>query len=150
MDTGNKEIVALAEELRPIHLNLHSKVAAIKKAAGSGQSFEAEQLATKELYPISEQVFGLVHKMEEVSNQAFLSFEEMNRLLLGEAQVHQKNTFQELDRIVEKAAEEASATVINGEQIAKTSNIITIIGIIVGIVLALVLGFISPLLLRNP
>lgn len=150
MDTNNPEIVALSKEIRPIHSKLHRKVAEIKQAAGTSQVLRARKITLNELYPLSEKVFDIMHEMEKVSDGAYKLFMEMNNLLLQDARTHQIATFQALEVIVEKAEEEATQTVKKGEAIAKASTVITTGGIIIGIILALGLGFYLTLIITKP
>ena len=115
MDTANPEIVGLAKELRPIHLELHKHVSEIKDHVAENRTDEARDITLNELYPLSEKVFALVSKMKAVSDVAYNSFIEMNSLLLGDAAMHQKNTFNAIDEIVKKAEEEATNTVKRGK-----------------------------------
>jgi len=150
MDTTNPDIIALAKELQPIHLQLHKHVSEIKNDMAEGKADEARSITLNELYPLSEQVFALVAKMKAVSDVAYNSFIEMNSLLLGDAAMHQKDTFNAMGEIVKKAKEEAAITVKRGEAIARTSTLITIIGICLGVVLALGLGFYLTFIITKP
>jgi len=150
MDTKNPEIIALAKELRPIHTQLHKHVGEIKEYIANGNSAEAQQLTHDELFPLSERVFENVAKMREVSDVAYAAFIEMNSLLLGNAAIHQDNTFKAIDDITKKVEEESLKTVEQAEEIAKTSKIIIIIGICLGVVLALGLGFYLTFIITAP
>ncbi len=150
MDTKNPEIVKLADELRPIHMQLHNHVAEIKEDIGEGKTDEARSITLNELFPLSEQVFALVGKMKGVSDEAYTTFVEMNKLLLEDAAVHQENTFAAIDDIVKKAEAESHNTVTRGEDIAKTGQLVTIIGICLGVALALILGFTLTYIITKP
>ncbi|MFT5730854.1 MAG: methyl-accepting chemotaxis protein [Desulforhopalus sp.] len=150
MDTTNSEIVALAKELQPIHLQLHQHVGEIKEYITDDRTSEARDISVDELFPLSEQVFKLVAQMKAVSDVGYSSFVEMNKLLLNDAAVHQDNTFKAIDKIVKKAEEESANTVKRGEGVAKTSQVITIIGICLGIALALILGFYLTYIITKP
>lgn len=150
MDTTNPEIVQLAKELKPIHAQLHNHVGEIKKHIDEGKDFTARNITLNEMYPLSEQVFALVAKMKEISDKAYASFVEMNKLLLEDAAAHQKSTFMAIDDIVAKTEVEASNTVKRGEAIAKRGQLIIIIGIFLGVILALVLGFSLTYIITKP
>lgn len=150
MDTTNPEIVKLARELGPIHMQLHEHVAEVKEHIAESRTLQAREITLDGLYPISEQIFELVSKMKAVSDVAYTSFIEMNKLLLEDAALHQDNTFKAIDEIVKKAKEKAQNTVERGESIAKTSQLMTIIGICVGVALALVLGFYLTFIITKP
>jgi methyl-accepting chemotaxis protein len=150
MGTTNKDITAFAKELRPVHKKLHEKVAEIKEAVLENRSFAARDITLNELTPASEEVFELVSKMKNISDEAYQAFIHMNTLLLKEASVLQKNTFQAIDAIIIKANEEAGNTVEQGNSVAQAGFIITSIGISIGVVLALVLGFYLTFSITRP
>jgi methyl-accepting chemotaxis protein len=150
MGTTNKDITAFAKELRPVHKKLHEKVAEIKEAVLENRSFAARDITLNELTPASEEVFELVSKMKNISDEAYQAFIHMNTLLLKEASVLQKNTFQAIDAIIIKANEEADNTVEQGNSVAQAGFIITSIGISIGVVLALVLGFYLTFSITRP
>lgn len=150
MDTTNHEVVAITKELRPVHLSLHKAVAKIKENASQHNTDQAQDIASNQLFPISEKVFEFVHKMTKISDIANNSFTEMNQLLLIEAAEHQANTFRTMNDMVAKAEQEAEVTVRRGDAIAEHSSIITIIGIVIGVVLALGLGFYLTLSITRP
>lgn len=150
MDTNNREIVQLAEKLRPIHLQLHEKAAAVKQLVFKGDEYRAKTVMVEELYPLSEQVFDIVHEMNNVTEVANHDFEKMSHLLLIDAALHQKNTFAALDEIVDKAVAQAATRVTEGEAIATEGRIIIGIGITLGIVFALGLGFYLTSSIKGP
>ncbi len=150
VDTINPKIVALANQLRPIHLELHGSAAEIKSHVAQKLPSRAKDVMLNQLYPLSVQVFDLVAQMKAVSDVAYATFVEMNKLLLEDAAVHQKNTFLAMDKIVQKAEQEAHNMVEQGEKIRRTGTIVTSVGIGVGVLLALVLGFTLTLMITKP
>lgn len=129
---------------------LHKHVAEIKEQMAETNAIQAQDIALNELYPLSEQVFEFVSKMKAISDVAYKSFVEMNSLLLEDAAIRQDNAFKAIDKIVKKAEEAAFNTVKRGESIANTSQFITIIGICLGVALALVLGFYLTFIITKP
>jgi methyl-accepting chemotaxis protein len=150
MDTTNPEMVSLVKELKPIHAGLHTNVAQIKTMAANGQTAEAKETMEKKLYPASEKVFALVHKMTALADTANDKFIRMNQALLVEGEKHQVNTFLAIDKIVNKAEEVANTTVNAAESSARRGKIITIACLVVGLVLAVVLGFTLTHLITKP
>jgi len=138
--TQNKEIMALVEKLTPIHLSLHAKVADIKQAIANGGIYQAKEMAQKELFPISEQVFELVHDMTTISNAAHTAFNEMDKLLTEDAKGPKAKVFETIKSLVQTADEEAQKTKVQAENVASRTTIITSIGLVAGVVLALALG----------
>lgn len=150
MDTTNPEMVALVKELKPIHAQLHKDVAQIKTLAANGQTSEAKEIAEKKLYAASEQVFALVHKMTALADVANDKFIKMNKVLLVEGEKHQINTFVAIDKIVNKAEEAAHSTVNDATVSARRGQMITIACLVIGVVLAVTLGFLLTHLITKP
>ena len=148
--TSNKEILAIIVELKPVHAKLHNTVKGIKKALAEFEKYQAKQLAEKELYPTSEKVFEYLHALKEVSNSSVEAFNELNKLLLEDAKIYQDNTFTIINEIVDKANQEAVTLKHEAEKVAGRSKVITIVGIVIGIALALVLGFSLTLMITGP
>jgi len=150
MDTSNPVIVKLANELKPIHAEFHAHIGEIKPLFAIGMRTEAETITKNSIYPLSEKIFEIIGKMKTVSDEAFSTFVTMNTLLLEDAAVHQNETFAALDAIVKKANDEAADTVKRGDEIARTGKIITIVGICIGVALALILGFYLTFVITRP
>lgn len=150
INTTNPTIVDLAQRLRPVHAKLHQTVATIKKYHGESRAMDALDLLEKELLPASEEVFALVHELEAFTQPILASFSEMNTLLLKDAAEHQTNTFNSIDTIVNKAVQSAAQTAEAAETVAGTSRTINIVGIAIGIVLALLLGLSLTALITRP
>ena len=150
MDTTNPEMVALVKELKPLHAELHKDVGQIKAHAANGQHAEAKEIVEKKLYPLSAQVFALVHKMSAIADKANEKFVLMNKLLLEEGEKHQINTFAAIDKIVHKAEESSKNTVKFADASSKRGRLITIISLVVGIILAIALGFLLTHLITKP
>ncbi|MDD2465115.1 MAG: methyl-accepting chemotaxis protein [Desulfobulbus sp.] len=150
MDTTNKEMVALVNQLKPIHTAMHHGVAQAKKLATSGQAYEAKGILEEQIYPSSEQVFVLVHKMTALVDQANEKFKKMNKMLLEDGEQYQKNTFIAIDKIVKKAEEAAHATVQEAHDSARRGQLITTICLVVGFVLAVALGLVLTRMITKP
>jgi methyl-accepting chemotaxis protein len=110
----------------------------------------AREVLEKNLYPLSEQVFVLVHEIETVVDTANERFTRMNQLLLIEADGYQDRTFAAIDAMVTKARELAAASVANAEAIADRGRLITIICLVAGVLLAVALGLILTRLITGP
>jgi methyl-accepting chemotaxis protein len=150
MDTTNPEMVALVNQLKPVHAELHQNVAKIKTLVANGQQAEAKDLYEKKLFPASEQVFATVRKMDVLAETANQKFIKMNTLLLQEGATHQTSTFAAIDKIVEAVEKNASTTVDSAHAIAARGRLITIVCLVAGIVLAIVFGFLLTRLITKP
>jgi methyl-accepting chemotaxis protein len=150
MDTANPEMVALMKEVKPVHAELHKHVAQVKTLAASGHSGDAKEIFEKKIYPTSELVFTLVHKMDALADKANEKFFKMNKLLLEEAATYQVNTFAAIDKMVKKANEISIQSVTAANDIASRGRLITVVVLIVGIILAVTLGFLLTYLITKP
>jgi methyl-accepting chemotaxis protein len=150
LDTSNPEIVSLVKEIRPIHDALHKDTARIKNLVAEGRQDEAREILEKSLYAKSDQLFGLVGKMEMVADLANAKFEKMNKLLLEDGEQYQLKTFAAIDKMVVKAEAGAAATVTSAEASAKRGQLITIICLAAGFIVAVILGFLLTRLITKP
>ncbi len=148
--TSNPDIVAAMQELQPVHKELHQTVAQVKELAAAGRLEEGKMMMENTLRPLSEHFFTITGRMARLADQYQDKFKEMNRLLLVEAVQQQKNTFQAMDLIIEKAIQYAEKISDNAQATARTGKTIIITGIIIGILLALVLGVLLTLLITRP
>ena len=150
MDTANPEIVALVSKIKPSHTKLHQAVDKVKQYKANGQDLLAKETFYDDVLPASKQVFTTFHEMTAIISKSYIAFNEMNTLLLVEAATHQKNTFEAIDAIVSKAGERARVVAKQSETVAKTARTINLIGIVVGIALALCLGFYLTIIITRP
>ncbi len=150
MDTTNPEMVALVKELKPVHAELHKNVAQVKTLATSGHGAEAKEIFENKISPESEQIFALVKKMTTLADKANEKFVAMNKLLLVEAATYQTNTFAAIDKVTKKANEVSTQSVTTANDIANRGRLITIVVLIVGIILAVTLGFLLTYLITKP
>ncbi|MFN2355850.1 MAG: methyl-accepting chemotaxis protein [Desulfopila sp.] len=150
MDTTNPEIVALVNQLKPFHVELHNSVKEIKILLGSGEHYQAKEIYQTKLYPASEQVFSHVHKMSAIADRAMEKFAKMNNLLLEEGEVHQNATFAAIDSIVQVAKDAAVKRIESAHDIAGHGRLITIICLAAGVLLAICSGFILTRVITGP
>lgn len=150
MDTTNAEIVALVQEIKPIHTELHKNVSILKNHAANGQLAEAKEITEKKLYPASVRLFDLVHKMSVIADKANDKFVAMNKLLLEEGERHQINTFAAIDKIVKRVEESSDLSVTATNASASRGRLITIVCLVIGVSLAVALGFLLTHLITKP
>jgi len=150
MDTANPEMVALVNEIKPIHTRLHQQVAEIKTLAASGQLGPAKELFEKQILPTADLVLTLVRKMGKIAGSANEKFVKMNTLLLQEGTTHQTNTFIAIDKIIQNVEKTTTATVADAHATAARGRLITIVCLIAGVVLAVFSGFLLTRLITKP
>ena len=148
--TTNPEILALINQLRQPHTDLHRQVARIKTLMADNQVETARNVLDNELFPASEEVFALFYQIDAVVDTAVDRFARMNQLLLIDAAGFQDRTFAAIDAMVLKAEELAAASVADAQAIADRGRLITIIFLVVGVLLAVALGFILTRLITGP
>ncbi len=149
-NTSNPEVLALIEEIKPAHAELHASVGKIKQLMADGESYQAREVAHNILYPSSEKVFDIVHKMQNLAHISYEKFERMNTLLLHDAAQEQAATFAAMDEIVKAAEAYAQESGQDAQNVAKTGRTIILAGLTAGTVLALALGFTLTVLITKP
>ncbi len=150
MDTTNTEMVALVNQLKPAHAELHQIVAKIKTSVANGQHAEAKELYEKKLLPASAQVFVVIDKMNALADTANTKFVQMNTLLLKEGATHQANTFAAIDKMVEAVQKKAVSTVSDAHAISARGRTITIVCLVAGVLLAVFFGFVLTRVITKP
>ncbi len=150
MDTRNPEMVALANQLKPVHSQLHLYTSQIKAMVANGQTEAAKELFENKLHTTSEQVFGAVHQMTTYANMANEKFLKMNQLLLEAGAAYQTSTFAAIDKMVAKAEAGAAETIQTAKTSAHRGQMITIVCLVVGVLLAIVLGLLLTRLITKP
>ena len=150
MDTTNPEMVALVNQLKPVHAELHQHVAEAKQLAANHGAYEAKTILADKINPTSVQVFELVHQMSALVDQAYEKFQRMNQLLLEDGEQYQKNTFAAIDAMVKKAEAAAQNTVKEADESAHRGALITAVCLIIGFVLAVALGILLTRLITKP
>ncbi|PID75042.1 MAG: chemotaxis protein, partial [Desulfobacterales bacterium] len=150
MPTDNQEIVAEMEKVRPIHTKLHKKVAEIKEMMKNHQ-YERAQLELRDHFlPLSEEVFAITHKVDEITKKYSENFRKMTEILLTESTKHQAENFAILAELVHKAESFAKETSEQANKAAAAGKTIIIICMVVGTILALLLGFLLTAMITRP
>ncbi|CAG36628.1 methyl-accepting chemotaxis protein [Desulfotalea psychrophila] len=150
MDTRNPEILALTGETKRAHDQFHRAAAQVKEATKTGRLVEAKELMESDVYPKSEKIFSLLTKMTKPVVTAYKKFRKMNSLLLEDAVVYQDLVNTAIDAIAVKAEAGAHRVATEAKSIAKNGEQLIIIGIIVGVILALGLGVFLTILITRP
>lgn len=150
MDTTNPTMVALVNDLKPVHSEFHKIVAEIKILAANGQLDEAKQIYDRKLLPISQQVFVGLAKMNELADSAVEKISKLNTLLLIDGATHQANTFSAIDKMVDKVDTLTEETVDGALSTASRARFVTIICLVVGVLLAVLSGLILTRMITKP
>ena len=140
--TANKELDALLVEIRDYHDPFHQSVNTIKSLVASGDIEGAERVFTGAMQPNAERVFNIFGEIEGEAAHVVELYDSMNNLAFGEATQKQNQAIALLDRIIEINDEVAEESVAVADAEASQVQLIALIGMIVGVILALLLGII--------
>ncbi|MCH8558160.1 MAG: methyl-accepting chemotaxis protein [Balneolia bacterium] len=139
--TDNAQLQQLIREFDEPHQRFHQSVAQIKSQVDNGNMTQARQTYSQQFIPAMNDVFAAFDGMLVLSNEALEYMREAEGLLLGNLYASQL----ELDGLLEEVVA-MNLQYARDESERATSNavmvsVITIIGLFLGVGVALVLGF---------
>ncbi|MDR3090537.1 MAG: HAMP domain-containing protein, partial [Desulfobulbaceae bacterium] len=150
-ETTNPLLIEMIATIRPMHKEFHESVARIKTlvSQGGGQA-EALRLLENELRPLSVRLFAELAKGREVSAKASDTFRTMSTVMLKEGQTSLAGMQVAIDALQKKIDAISDEAVAKAEAGAKRGHLITIICMVVGVALALGLGYFLTRIITGP
>ncbi len=139
--TDNPDLIDIVKAMQGPHQRFHEAVKSIQAAHGRGDAFEMKTLYTMELSPAMFQVFQHFSDMLRVSEQGIALLEKGRNQLLGPLRDTQNKALALLDQIVEINQRVAAHEVEAAHGQATFLELVSLIAAIVGVVLAMGLGF---------
>jgi methyl-accepting chemotaxis protein len=149
-ETTNPKLKAMIAEVKPYHDAFHAAVGEIKRAKQRGDSHRASSVFTSEMLPNADKTFALFRQMREEAQISVNIFEEMNTMMLGEQQRLADESFEALDKVVERNVEQAQVSLENADVAASEGIMMASVGMGVGVVLALGLGILLTRAITRP
>lgn len=148
--TSNPEIRRILNQIKEPHDAFHTAVKKIKDASDRGDAAQAADLYQHEMLHAAEGVFSCFERLREAAGSSVNAFDEMVRILRTDSLEKQEEAFSYLAEILEMNLDAAHQASVASEVAAQKSKITTITGIVVGIVIALALGFILTRAITSP
>ena len=147
--TDNANLKGAMDTVAPIHQSFHRTVHEIKELAAAGRSEEA-QAKYKALIPIAENVFAQFRSMRGQAEDAQKNFQEMGRLLMVESKSSQAKLDGLMLELVELGVDDSKAAVQVARQEANADTTVAIVGMVVGVAIALTLGLVLTRSITGP
>jgi len=140
--TSNPELSKTLAEVKTPHNKFHAAVAKIKTAHAGGNSHAAQSALHDEMTPAAEEVFSHFDNLRSSAQLSVDTIKEMDRLLMHESAEGQEKTMEVMDKLIVLNTADSEAAVREAEENAETGELIAIVGMIIGILVALTLGII--------
>lgn len=144
---------ALMAELQAIvepHRRFHEAVAKIKRLMAERNTFEAQNVYEREMVPAMTQTFERFANMLRMSNDARIAFDQAADHLQNVVAARQARVHELLDELVRINQEIAASEVRESLALARTLEIVALIAMLIGVVLALGLGFLIARSITQP
>lgn len=139
--TTNPEIIALFDTIRPVHNQFHAAIKEVKELMAAGDRDRALSVVKTKFRPAEKKLMALLIKMEEKIAAFRDRFAKMNELLLTGAADAQKTTFIAIDQLIAAVNANEEQMAAAAKKTAATDHTIILIGIALGVGLALLSGF---------
>ncbi|MEW5773021.1 MAG: methyl-accepting chemotaxis protein [Thermodesulfobacteriota bacterium] len=148
--TRNSKINKILDEIKPVHAAFHKHVGEIKKAAAGGRAKDAVEVFGKDMVPAAVGVFKQFDEMRAEVQLSLDAFESMAALGMGEARVKTNEATGLIGELVKINLQGAVEAVKDAEATAANGRIVDIVGMAVGVVLALGMGVLLTRAITRP
>ncbi len=139
--TDNPDLAAAIRAMEDPHRRFHQAVKQIKQIHGQGNSDGAQKLYTMEMLPAMQEVFQQFDTMIQIIDQAISLAEQGKAQLLGPVADRQGTALDLLESIVKINQDVAAHEVDVAHDQAVFIELLTIVATVLGVVLAMGLGF---------
>ncbi|WP_243544773.1 methyl-accepting chemotaxis protein [Pseudodesulfovibrio tunisiensis] len=148
--TSNPVLRAELQSIVFPHERFHQAVRNIKEAMELGQDEMAHALIREELQPATENIFSKFKELHEHAAKSQALFTEMISLLMGDSATRTSEALKSIDALIQANDVLVRQTLDKAEANAGTASIATISGVIIGVFLALGLGFLLTRAITRP
>lgn len=142
INTTNASVNQALNELKEPHRQFHKAVHDIKRLVNNGQQSQAWTLYQNVMLPSAEKVFGNFELVVSEAQRAVAMFENAELAAMSQSRQAQIEAMALLDQIITINKDVAEAAVNTGDEAVRNADAMVIGGIIVGLLLAIVLGFV--------
>jgi methyl-accepting chemotaxis protein len=139
--TDNPALAAEVQAMADPHRRFHESVKKIKVLRDRNNVYEMKTVFTDEMKPAMDEVFKHFQEMLRIIDQAIVLSEQAKTQMLGPVTDALRTAMPLLNRLVEINQEVAAREVVSAHSQATFVEILSIIAVLVGVVLAMGLGF---------
>lgn len=150
INSQNPVVTSAFNEIREPHKEFHDAVHNIKRLVNSGNREQAWNIYETVMIPSAKEVFNHFNDLIAEAERAVDIFETAERLNMNKSRLLQEESYVLLHKVVEINEHEAALAVTGGDQAVTASTAMVIGGIVVGLILALLLGFTITQMISAP
>ncbi|HDQ14874.1 MAG TPA: HAMP domain-containing protein [Sediminispirochaeta sp.] len=138
----NSEVNRLLEEIREPHNRFHQAVTEIRSAYRAGDLQSATDIFEREMLPASAEVFLGFEALGEIADEANSRRDEMTDLVVGEITTEAYEAMDVLDELIHINENLTTDRVATADTDGAQVELIALVGMVLGVLLALLLGVI--------
>lgn len=140
-NTSNSTINSNMNAMRTDHSNFHEAIRDIKSSIRRGNQQQALRIYEERMIPSADKVFTYFAVINSEAQRAVSLFDEMSTVISEESVAAMENFMIDYENFKELNSELANNEVEKGDNLIARSNSMVFSGLIIGIILALILGF---------
>jgi methyl-accepting chemotaxis protein len=148
--TDNPRIQSAIKEIKTGHDAFHELVGKIKKFVNNGERESAARIYDQEIGTASAEIVKHLGVITTEAETARKHYETMVQQALGPSIQNEKDAIAKLDRIIDKVVARAQTAVSSGDAVVGHTRLISLIGMIAGVCLALIIGILLTLSISRP
>ena len=137
----NKEFNRILESVKEPHGRFHEAVARIKKTVAGGNQYGAWEIYDKELIPNADEVFEHFRELRELAGQSEAIYASMIEAAMVTAREKQNIALTNLKAVVDSVVLASQDAMTRAHEQSSQSSTITLICLVIGVALALLLGY---------
>ncbi len=150
LDTTNPKMKELLTKIKIPHDQFHAAVKDIKAAMAKQDNGAAFDTFYKDLKPARDSVFSLFEQMRIEASRVQKLFNEMTTVMHVQEKQSEDAANKALEKILEYNGDRAHENAAASEAMAVRANSVVIIGMIVGVILALAMGILLTRAITGP
>jgi methyl-accepting chemotaxis protein len=146
----NQEINNLLNSVRRPHDLFHQSVGQIRTALQNNNEQEAVRLFTEQMQPASHEVFEHFDSLIEIAGRANELYAQIEEKTMNQATGFMEQAFGSLDKVIEINTQIAENEVASAVSQSATLKMLSLVSMIIGVILAMLLGFFITRSIANP
>jgi len=150
LNTKNEHIKKIIQLINPVHNKFHQNVVRVKSLVAQGNIEAAQAILAEILYPAAKKTLEYLRELRVEAQKSMDFHDQMDDLVMVESKAQRKEVFSLIDKLVDLNIQESDQAVKISEVDSKNGMTIIIIGVAVGVIIALLLGVILTKAITGP
>ncbi|WP_031385701.1 methyl-accepting chemotaxis protein [Desulfonatronum thiodismutans] len=148
--TENPRLLDILRRMPASHNPFHQSIARIKERMQVGDVDGANRILAQETLPMARQTFELFDELLAVAQEAETMLENMIQTAMVTVRERQMEALRNLNQVLERNQQAAAEAVEIAEAEAAMSQFVAILGIVLGVIMALGLGTLLTMAITRP